>query len=444
MNQSICSHLAILTTVLIFGSTVSVFAQIKVGDNPTTLNPDALLEIETTNKGLLLPRVALTSTTDAAPLSAHVQGMIVYNTADVPAPGDVTTGYYYNDGTQWVRLAGDNSIANEWMITGNAGTDEASNFIGTSDAVAFVTRTDNTERMRVTGTGNVGIGTPDPWGLLEVKSDNAFVTNLYVTNTSNTGAAQTILRTNNKTYVIGANNASGSFAISDASTGQSRMVINSLGNVAIGGSASPTEKLQVEGNINFSGALMPDNQAGSVGQALLSGGAGAPPTWGSPIAAFGDVKTGFQTTDHSGWILLDGRAISSLSPDQQAQATALGFGANLPDATDAYLSQNGTALGSVSGSNARTITQANLPNVNFTGTTSNSGTHTHTIPGQNFPTNTSGSGNAPAQIRTGAGFQSGASGDHSHTVTVASGGSNTPLDIKPQTLSVNVFIFLGL
>jgi hypothetical protein len=77
-------------------------AQIKLGNNPTTINADALLEIESTNKGLLLPRVALTNTTAFAPLTAHVAGMSVYNTATA---GDVTPGNYYNDGSKWVRIA---------------------------------------------------------------------------------------------------------------------------------------------------------------------------------------------------------------------------------------------------------------------------------------------------------------------------------------------------
>lgn len=45
------------------------------------------------------------------------------------------------------------------------------------------------------------------------------------------------------------------------------------------GTASPSEKLDVSGNVRFSGALMPNNAAGTSGQILQSAGAGAPPTW---------------------------------------------------------------------------------------------------------------------------------------------------------------------
>ncbi len=93
-------HIAILLCALLL--TTVVQAQVKVGDNPTSINPNSVLEIESTNKGLLLPRVTLSSTTNFVPLATHVEGMVVYNTATA---GDVTPGYYYNDGTQWVRLA---------------------------------------------------------------------------------------------------------------------------------------------------------------------------------------------------------------------------------------------------------------------------------------------------------------------------------------------------
>ena len=39
----------------------TVNAQMKIGDNPTTINSASLLELETTNKGFVFPRVALTN-----------------------------------------------------------------------------------------------------------------------------------------------------------------------------------------------------------------------------------------------------------------------------------------------------------------------------------------------------------------------------------------------
>lgn len=66
----------------------------------TPPNFAAGLEINFSNKGLLLPRIALTSTTSFAPLNAHVAGMVVYNTVTT---NDVTSGVYVDNGTAWVR-----------------------------------------------------------------------------------------------------------------------------------------------------------------------------------------------------------------------------------------------------------------------------------------------------------------------------------------------------
>ena len=78
------------------------------------------------------------------------------------------------------------------------------------------------------------------------------------------------------------------------SSGTSLSVVNKDGFFGIGNS-SPSEKLDVTGNVRFSGALMPNNIAGTSGYVLTSAGAGATPTWAAPgnqtitFAPTGDV-----------------------------------------------------------------------------------------------------------------------------------------------------------
>jgi hypothetical protein len=64
-----------------------------------------------------------------------------------------------------------------WALTGNSGTNPAVNFLGTADAQPLVIRTNNTERVRVTATGNVGIGTAAPTERLQVSDGNVAITN---------------------------------------------------------------------------------------------------------------------------------------------------------------------------------------------------------------------------------------------------------------------------
>jgi hypothetical protein len=81
--------------------TISASAQVKIGDNPNTINANSLLELESTNKGFLPPRVALNSTASVAPLTGAVTaGMLVYSSG-----GTLADGYYYWNGTAWRLVA---------------------------------------------------------------------------------------------------------------------------------------------------------------------------------------------------------------------------------------------------------------------------------------------------------------------------------------------------
>lgn len=146
---------------------LGVFAQVGIGN--TNPNANALLEIgdaTTTTQGLLLPRVDLVSTTSFAPMAAHLQGMVVYNKNTA---GDVTPGYYYNDGGQWVRLAAE--VPNdEWSRSGNAGTVAGTNFLGTVDDVSLELFTNNLTRMRVENDGQISLG----FGAAPVNSNQQF------------------------------------------------------------------------------------------------------------------------------------------------------------------------------------------------------------------------------------------------------------------------------
>ncbi|GLU56212.1 hypothetical protein [Dyadobacter frigoris] len=90
----------------------AVFAQVKIGTNPTTINAGSALEIESTNKGLLMPRISLANTTTWGLAGIAAAGMHVYNTnagitsTNTAYPTLVAKiGEYYWDGTGWVALA---------------------------------------------------------------------------------------------------------------------------------------------------------------------------------------------------------------------------------------------------------------------------------------------------------------------------------------------------
>lgn len=65
------------------------------------------------------------------------------------------------------------AFSQNWLLTGNSGTNPATNFVGTTDANRLVFRTNNAERMTILSGGNVGIGTSAPAVPLHVVSNSA-------------------------------------------------------------------------------------------------------------------------------------------------------------------------------------------------------------------------------------------------------------------------------
>ena len=88
-------------TIFLFSITLYAQSQVKIGNNPNSINANSLLELESTNKGFLPPRVALNDASLVAPLTGTVPaGMLVFSTG-----GTLADGYYYWNGTLWKLLA---------------------------------------------------------------------------------------------------------------------------------------------------------------------------------------------------------------------------------------------------------------------------------------------------------------------------------------------------
>lgn len=126
----------------------------NVGINADGSSPDnsAMLDVKATDRGVLLPRVSLSNVASASPVTSPATGLLVYNT-NASLTGGNGAGFYYWDGSQWVKLdAGNNG---DWRLVGNAGTSPTTNFLGTTDAQDLSIRTNGTERIRVSSSGTV-------------------------------------------------------------------------------------------------------------------------------------------------------------------------------------------------------------------------------------------------------------------------------------------------
>lgn len=99
-------------------SSIGIFAQTGIG----TTSPDASarLDVSATNKGFLPPRVALTASNVAGPISSPATGLLVYNTATAgTSPNNVIPGYYFWDGSSWDYLSA-NAVTAVGAISGSS------------------------------------------------------------------------------------------------------------------------------------------------------------------------------------------------------------------------------------------------------------------------------------------------------------------------------------
>jgi trimeric autotransporter adhesin len=165
-----------ITILIILFSVITMKAQVGIG----TTAPDGALDITSATDGLLIPRVALTITTSALPLTLPTVSELVYNSATV---ADVTPGYYYWDSTKWVRLAA--GVTTDWSVVGNTGIVDGTNFIGT----AALTNVDVAFRRNNLPSGKIGL-TSTSFGVGALTAGAASNSSAFGTNalTLNTGA----------------------------------------------------------------------------------------------------------------------------------------------------------------------------------------------------------------------------------------------------------------
>lgn len=159
------------------------YAQVGI----STTAPEAMLDVSSPDKGVLIPRIALSARNISLPVinpqgGALAEGTLVYNTATSgTSPFNVRPGFYFWDSMQWVAL--DGAGGRDWSLLGNSRTNPTINFIGTTDNASFVMRTNNIQRAIVRSDGNVGINSNgNPYAKLRVVNTGAYRDAVHASN----------------------------------------------------------------------------------------------------------------------------------------------------------------------------------------------------------------------------------------------------------------------
>ncbi|MBK8611589.1 MAG: hypothetical protein IPL84_17030 [Chitinophagaceae bacterium] len=140
---------------------------LAINTDGSTANPSALLDIKSTTKGLLIPRM---NKTERNAILTPATGLLVYQTAPDSA------GFYYHNGTTWKWLSNPDSET-AWKLTGNSGTNPGTNYIGTNDNMDLAFRINGLERMRLSNEASLGIGQFNPTYPLDINYGQAGINN---------------------------------------------------------------------------------------------------------------------------------------------------------------------------------------------------------------------------------------------------------------------------
>jgi len=192
--------------IFLFLVITGIYAHAQVAVNTDGSLPDnsAMLDIKSTAKGLLIPRMTLTQRNAIASPAA---GLMIYQT-------DFLAGFYYNSGTSvspsWV-IAGTGS---GWGLSGNPGTSAGTNFIGTTDNVPLSFKVNNQLSGKIDiSSGNTSLGYQSLYSNTTGLSNAAFGHQALLFNTTgtlNTANGESALYTNNTGNY---NSATGAYAL---------------------------------------------------------------------------------------------------------------------------------------------------------------------------------------------------------------------------------------
>src|SRR5689334_6516122 len=139
-------YLAVFLMIL-FSLAESRGQSISISADGAPANASSILDIRSSTKGLLIPRM---SQSERNMIVSPATGLLLFQT-------DNTPGYYYYNGTSWTPIV--SAGGGSWSTTGNAGTNPATNFLGTTDNQPLMFRVNNVKAGEVNpSNGNIYLG----------------------------------------------------------------------------------------------------------------------------------------------------------------------------------------------------------------------------------------------------------------------------------------------
>lgn len=186
-------------------------------------------------------------------VTGNIDPKVIYFQPQSTTPNVISKGAVFYDntnnnlkvynGSTWSSLITQDNLPSQvasvaWKTTGNSGLNESTNFIGTTDNVGFKIKTNNTDRVIVTGSGNVGVGTTNPNSTLSVEGSISTKVSVVTSNITLDETYHTVLANASSNITITLPNPSTS------NVGRTYIIKNiNTGNVTISGSIEGSSSL---------------------------------------------------------------------------------------------------------------------------------------------------------------------------------------------------------
>ncbi|AWK06525.1 hypothetical protein HYN56_20770 [Flavobacterium crocinum] len=377
-----------LLCIFIFLGSFTIYSQVGIG-TPVP-NASSQLEITATNRGVLIPRISLNSSTDTSTItSGNVNSLLVFNTATV---SDIKPGYYYWFDNKWNRIvvsgettvpAGSviyNSVNQTFSYIDNSGNSQIIEFSTIVKAnETITTQIQNTSTGAITYTNEAGNSTisqvvsANTGNLLKVGSDGGAMLDASAIPVGSTTVSNAST-TNTSTITVNGVTSSGAPIINSneiSLTGSSlTTAVNGVSSTAL--DLTPAVSAGTTNNLSLSGNTLTSNVNGKTATSdAVSGVSNASTGNTATITVNGITSTGapivnLNETSLSGTSLTTTvNGVASAALDLSPAITASQIVTNLEQATTTGVITYTNEGGIVQTAN---VTSANTGNILTVGT----------------------------------------------------------------------------